>query len=102
MREERASESRGGLAVERAAEMRSAASFRWFESHRRRITALIWFTSSSVRAGLVVAVVKVLNCLNADSGGKKLRDELRLKKRSFSAADLMAPAAERKWSADRI
>lgn len=57
MREETGREARGGLAVDRAAEMSLTASLRWSESHRRGITALIWFTSSSVRAAQVVEVV---------------------------------------------
>lgn len=56
MREERGSEARGGLEVERAAEMRLTASLRWLESHKRGITVLIWFTSSSVRAAAAVVV----------------------------------------------
>lgn len=59
MRDERGSEEREGLAVERAAEMRSVASLRWFASHRRGIMVLIWLTSSSVREAPVSAAVVV-------------------------------------------
>lgn len=92
MNEERESEVRGGLGVERAAEMRFVASLRWFAAQRRGIMALIWFTSSAVRdaAAPLLFVAVVTNSLIGNGFEKKLRGGFRWRNRIFAANAFMS------------